>query len=134
MMATILLSGCTPEPQRQAVMSNIESAVRLPKDAAPLTRYARAYAKGAGKQVVALYFIPASPDLAKCEAAVAQRSGSLMVAQLCPAPQGIAAGERRWFDDLAHPIQRKSGRCALIDISYDMDRHRVVGARCHGQG
>lgn len=131
MMATILLSGCTPEPQRQAVMSNIESAVRLPKDAAPLTHYARAYAKGAGKRVVALYFIPASPDLAKCGTALS-RSGSLMPAQLCPVPQGMVAGERRWFDDLAHPVQSKSGRCALIDISYDMDRHRVVAVRCHG--
>ena len=44
----ILVSGCAREPQRQAMMDNIESAVQRPKEAAPLDRYARAYAKGTG--------------------------------------------------------------------------------------
>lgn len=132
LLSTVFIGACAPTSQHEALMDNIENAVPLPAEAAPLNHYARIYAKGAGKHVVALYFIPSAPDKARCGAVLAHQAKSASVAQLCPPPQGMLAGERRWFEHPVQPVQRSEGGCTQIDVTYDMDRHRIVKNHCYG--
>lgn len=115
------------------MMDNVESAVLLPKEAAPLDRYARAYAKGPGKYVVALYYRPSAPDLALCGTVLKRQAESLIAAQLCPATTRHGGGATVLVRQSGAARTNKTGRCVQIDIRDDMDRHRVVKADCHDE-
>ena len=99
------LAGCTPGLDHRAVMDRIEQAVRLPAGALPLGRYARAYAKVDGRQVVAVYFVPT-------------------------AGTAMAAGERRWFDDARRLPRPVGAGCLRVDVRYALDTHRIIRIAC----
>jgi len=135
LIAILCLSACSsPQERRQAeIMDRIEQQVKLPTGAEPLERYARTYAFKSRDRVSALYFLP---DLANDEGCrIAKGYGPKSagaVARLCPPPDGMKAGERRWFKDAeALPIIFDGG-CGNIDIEFDLKTGSVIFAHCNG--
>jgi hypothetical protein len=115
LLLAALLGGCTPRAEHTALMENIDHAVLLPKGALPFSRYARAYAKESPNRVRVVYFVPATCS----EASV-----------VCLPPQGMVAGERRWFDNVGLLPRATGGGCEWIDVSYNPDTHRAARAYC----
>lgn len=135
LFAILCFSACSsPEERRQAaIMDSIEQQVKLSADAEPIERYARTYAFKSRDRVSAVYFLP---DLANDEACrVAKGYGPKSagaVARLCPPPDGMKAGERRWFRDADSLPLISDGGCQNIDVEFDLNAGSVIFAHCQG--
>lgn len=114
-------------------MDAIESQVRLPPGAAPLDAYARAYALAPADRVVAFYFTPMDQLIdEECQAIKAAAPASRQqIVLLCPPPEGMRAGERRWFGGNRLPVV-EDGRCSFLNIEFDLARQVVTSAECNG--
>ena len=133
--AALALNACGPLIDRSetATMDEIERKITLPSGALPLKQYARAYANGPNRRVLAVYFIPAPPNPTDCKMALEHEGDGGQVALSCPPPKGMAAGERRWFDsDRMLPVAFDDG-CDFIDVAFNLKTHMVESARCHGE-
>lgn len=131
------ITGCAPPGQREhtQIMDAIEHRVQLPPGAAPLAEYARAYAYAPGGRVIAHYFQPDGHFLAEpCNGAKRHGPGNGQIAMLCPPPDGMESGERRWYEDYKMLPDATDGGCDLIDFEFDSQTMIVRDIRCHGEG
>ncbi|MBB5716438.1 hypothetical protein [Sphingomonas aerophila] len=135
--AFLATTACDPpEARRQAeLMNTIERKITLPPGAGAVERFARAYKFASPDRVEALYFIPEEePDRMFCEGTKRYGHKNGQIALACPPPDGMKAGERRWFaDDVILPFV-SDGACAYIDVEYQVGSKTVPKASCHGEG
>lgn len=115
-------------------MGNIERQLKLPVGAEPLERYARTYAFKSPDRVSAVYYIPSAPvsDEACRIARGLGPEGAAAVARHCPPPEGMTAGERRWFKDADALPLIFDGGCGNIDVEFDLKTGSVIFAHCQG--
>ncbi len=114
-------------------MDTVERQISLPRGSLPLRAYARAYAPLSKDRVSALYFRPMT-EFTSCREAKDGGPTNGQIVLLCPPPDGIRAGERRWLNDSLLLPSVSDGGCAFIDVEFDTRAKRVVLARCHGEG
>ncbi len=133
--AILALLSCTSDEDRRRIelMDAIENRIHLPVGAGPIARFARTYRFAAPDRVVGSYF---TPDTAyyrsSCEEARRGGRTNGQVVLLCPPPEGMTAGERRWFDDDVHLPVVDDGGCDYIDVEYDVRTRTFALAHCHG--
>ena len=127
--------GCTPHirPEQTAIMDLVERQITLPRGAKPLTAYARAYAETSKDRVSALYFCP-DAEFSSCRGAKAGGPSNGQIVLLCPPPEGMQAGERRWLDNSQSLPSVSDGGCAYVDVEFNIPAKKVVLAQCHGDG
>lgn len=127
------LSGCSPHvsPEQNAIMDTIERQISLPQGSSPLGSYARVYAPSSEDRVSAVYFRP-NASFPSCSEARAGGPTNGQVALLCPPPDGIKAGERRWLTNSElFPVVCDAG-CSFVDVEFDVRSKKVISARCQG--
>lgn len=115
-------------------MDTIEQGIKLPIGAEQLPRYARAYKFTSPDRVSAFYFIP--DDSFDGEFCTVARSGGRtngQIALLCPPPDGMEPGERRWFRDDVDLPDVLDGGCSYITVEYDVQRKAITSASCNGE-
>jgi len=128
--AALSMAACSsPEARRQAdLMNKIEKEVRLPPGAEAIDSFARAYKFESPDRVVAFYFFPVDqPDQWFCDGAKKGGRTNGQIALACPPPDGMKAGERRWFGDDVSLPDRSDGGC---DIEYDVGSNTITFATC----
>ncbi len=135
--ATVLLAaGCGPAEERQhaELMDVIEQGLELPNGAEQLRRYARTYKFASPNRVEAHYFMPSDSFIDEsCKGAKSGGRTNGQIALLCPPPDGMQAGERRWFAyDVSLPLVEDGG-CNFIEVEYDVQRKAIVSAYCNGE-
>ena len=133
----LCVAGCaSPEERRQTdLMDRIEKQVQLPSGAGEITRFARAYKFSSQDHVIALYFVPnARPDQAFCDGARGGGPTNGQIALACPPPEGMKAGDRRWFGNDVYLPAVFDGGCNYLDIGYDVRKRSITIGRCHGVG
>jgi hypothetical protein len=132
--ALFVVACASPEERRRAeIMNAIEKEIQLPQGAGEMTRYARTYKFASPDRVIGFYFVPDKDyDDWFCQGAKKGGATNGQIALACPPPDGIAAGERRWFDADVHMPAVSDGGCNYVDVEYDMKTNRVTSARCHG--
>lgn len=135
--SAIFTAACTsPETQRRTeLMNEIENEVKLPPGSGIIDGFARAYKFASSDRVVAFYFVPdGGHDRWFCEGAKKGGRTNGQIALACPPPEGMKAGERRWFGDDVYLPDVCDGGCNYIDVEYDVGSRKVISARCHGVG
>jgi hypothetical protein len=135
--AAFLMAACSsPEKRQQAeLMDQIEQKVLLPREAGKIERFARAYKFGSADRVEAFYFVPdGQHDPWFCEGAKKGGRTNGQVALACPSPDGLEAGERRWFGNDVHLPAANDGGCDFIEVVYDIRSRTVASAKCNGHG
>lgn len=139
--ASILLSlawasGCHPVEQnsRANLAQTIEQNIELPAGSEPLESYARVYKDAGQDRISAVYFIPSNTFIDEvCQSAKSGGPSNGQIAMLCPPPDGVRAGKRRWVDDdVSLPIQLDGG-CSYVAIEYSVARDTATSARCNGE-
>ncbi|QAY77798.1 hypothetical protein [Sphingosinicella sp. BN140058] len=119
----------------EALMAEIEAAVRLPAGARPLEAYARHYAVGAEGDIIAAYVVPLGPTGPDetCE-----DLGADLTARAVPCPEPasgtLAAGQRRWLDDYRDLPNIFDGGCGVIRLSIDRHTRKPTYIACNGRG
>ena len=143
LMVVLTTNGCgsAQEPYgsdqnstNAGLMDTIETRVELPAGSKPLDRYARAYKFTSQHRASATYFIPDTRFRdASCQAAKAGGSRNGQILMLCPPPDGMEAGERRWFDHRTYLPAQSDGGCSFIEIEYSITSDTVISTRCNGE-
>ena len=130
---TLVIVGCasTDERRHTNLMNNIEKEIQLPPGAAKISQYARAYKFDSHDRITAFYFIPQNVD-GFCQGAKRGGRTNGQIALACPPPDGMKAGERRWFDNDVYLPEVNDGGCNYIDVEYDLKTNAVTYAQCHG--
>lgn len=135
-LPALAISSCAAadDPGHEQIMDRIEAKLRLPAGASPLGAYARTYAYAADGKVVGNYFVPmaSSPADAFCQGAKRYGRDNGQIALACPPPDGMAAGQRRWYAKPGMLPQVDDGGCAFVDIEFDPKTSAVLSAECHG--
>lgn len=134
---TFLMVACSSPEVRQhtALMQTIENNLRLPQEAGKIEKFGRAYKFGSPNRVEAFYFVPnVQHDDRFCEGAKGGGRTNGQIVLACPPPDGMKAGERRWFDNDVHLPSVNDGGCNYVDVVYDIRLRKVFSARCHGVG
>lgn len=116
-------------------MDDIERKVKVPPEAGNLDHFARTYAFVSPDRVWGFYFVPQNNyDSTGCKDA---RKYEPMytggIALFCPPPDGMAAGERRWFSKDDQPDVTDGG-CDYMYVDYDVKSETIIRSRCHGIG
>lgn len=136
LLSALLAAGCGSAEQRRhaKLMDAVEQSLKLPNGAEQLPLYARAYKFASPSRVVASYFIPdGSFDGGFCAEAKSGGRTNGQIALLCPPPDGMKAGERRWFADDVYLPDILDGGCSYIAIEYDVHRKAIISANCNGE-
>ena len=138
LVPAICLAGCTsPEQRREtAIMDAIERTIQLPPMAGALNQYARTYGLSSSDVVVGFYFRPASVrDQSFCEATKKYGPDNGQISLACPPPEGMRAGERRWFADQRKMPDSTDGGCSSFHIEFNLRSQTFVQpVRCSGVG
>lgn len=120
--------------------------VRLPDGASRLQRYTRHYALGKDGKVLGVYVLgaPASrrraakkaPD-SGCEELMLDEGEIVGKSVPCPAEaeggEQVAAGGRRWLNDVAELTMIMNGECAIVTVRFNPSTRRVEQASCNGE-
>lgn len=141
-MVVLATTGCgsAQEPHEDdlnspnaGLMDAVEKRVELPAGSKPLDRYARAYKFASEHRISATYFIPHTRFIDDaCQAAKSGGSKNGQILMLCPPPDGMKAGERRWFDRETFLPAQSDGGCSFIEIEYSVTSDTVISTRCNG--
>ncbi|MEP7006194.1 MAG: hypothetical protein ABI810_09435 [Sphingomonas bacterium] len=124
-------------------MNEIERAVVLPKDAAPLDSYGRNYTFSGPEKVVATYLIPPRlPELDEgCEVMLENLDSrpctkkeidEASASEARNASAQTAAGKRRWYKGPDYLPSISDGGCEQVNVEYDIRTHRVLVVACNG--
>jgi len=122
-----------PKSTKAGLMNAIENRVELPAGSKPLDRYARTYKFASANRISAAYFIPDTRFINDaCQSAKSGGSKNGQIVMLCPPPDGMKAGERRWFDRETYLPAQSDGGCSYIEIEYSITFDTVITIRCNG--
>ena len=144
LLAILALSGSAAErPEREALMDEIESKVRLPAAAHRLDEYGRYYAFEGKRRVAAVYLLPPEPLTPDprpadwgCEEVVSVEGGITTREIPCPPDPDIShylrAGQRRWVANRKALPFVADGGCMIVHLSFNLDTREVEDAFCNG--
>ncbi len=153
MLPLLLLAACAPSSSRdpapadareQALMDEIETSVRLPAGANPLSGYGRSYAYAAPGEVRAVYLVPYGPPEAGqgCEVMTEDsKSRPCTAREVADAPASgaglraaqVPAGKRRWIKDVRALPRISDGGCMQVTIDYDVAARKFLSVACNGE-
>ena len=131
------LLSCSPpaERRRTQLLDEIESRVRLPEGAAPLSRYARFYAQDPSGEITGLYVIPSPALPADAGCSELQQDFSLKPISCDSLPvaewEKVKANERLWLDQNDLPAINDGG-CGIVTVVYRPSSRTVESASCNG--
>jgi hypothetical protein len=138
-LALLVLSlvGCSsPEArQRDELLDNIESSIRLRPGAKPLNSYVRYYAPAGRALIAGMYMLPGLDDLPPgegCEELRADMSTKPCVFDW-PKSTRVGAGNRVWLsgiEKLPMPA-RNGGHCGIITFGYRKSDARFLDLACY---
>ncbi len=119
------------------VIEAIERQVILPDKSAPISNYARLYARGPSGKVIGLYFVP-NPRSSEAVCSQGQFEGTVKTVDCAAMPkskwESVEANERRWVGQLSDLPIMSDGGCSIVNITYDTKRNLVESATCNGPG
>lgn len=140
-MAVLLSVGSTPDyGEAVRLMDEIERQVRLPEGAAPLQSYGRHYAFDEEGKVIGVYVLraPPAPGEADYGCEEIRLDGEDLTSEPVPCPPNletdgeVASGERQWFDDYRKLPHISDGGCMVVNVIFNLSRHRVEDTFCNG--
>jgi hypothetical protein len=131
------------DTREEALMDEIETIVRLPADAQPLSAYGRSYTYVAQGRVRAVYMLPTPPLPADtgCEVMTADFKTRPCTAKEIAEGQAndararaaeVPAGQRRWVKNERLLPMIADGGCMLVTVEYDIAAKRILFAQCNG--
>jgi hypothetical protein len=135
-LLVVSLGGCSsPEArQRDRLLDNIESSIRLPQGAKPLESYVHYYAPSGRGEIVGMFILPGLDDLPPGEGCEQLRKD--MTSEPCtfgwPKSTAVGAGNRVWLSDYAKlPMPaRDGGHCGIITFGYRPSDRRFLDVSC----
>jgi hypothetical protein len=130
-----LLACTTPEErQHDKLMDLIESRVKLPDGAGPLSEYARHYALDEKGFVVGVY---APGNRAPNPDEICEELLEDLTTRKIPCvgaeTNRLLAGQRQWVDNTDRLPLILDGGCSVITVVYDPKAGRVKSATCNGE-
>jgi hypothetical protein len=135
----LALGSCSSPAEREhnRVMDQIEARVHLPAGARRLQNYARYYAYGDHRNVIAEYVIPMNdaPQPGEiCEDLSANFTSQKVPCQPFKTDWAMPAGERRWMADQGHLPGVSDGGCSVVVLEFDLKNSEFTHVACNGVG
>ena len=132
----IALAGCgSPENPHRDLFEKIETNVRLPAEAYPMSSYSRYYANDEDGSISAAYIIHSEGWLESTARACRELEGNEKP-HPCPIDGGslrlVEPGNSLWVGDDVNLPGMAGGGCNLVTFKYHMDREKFSQMECNG--
>ena len=134
-VAVLILGFSAPaESGREALLSQIERQIELPKHARPLTAYVRYYAVDSAENVIGVYMLPGLDELPPGEQCEELRleGPDVPCSMDWPKSKEVGPGRSVWVkDQYSLPMAYGDERgCGMVTVVYKPAQQRFLEVRC----